>query len=990
MPKLAPYSSVLKLRDEVLNPALLVDMVNLGDLTAAPRKRKKLGGPAARSEVIKDPAAFFDITYPTTEIVETLRVLADRFRRPDEVPGTLLLSGNYGLGKSHVLLAAHHALSAPAVAHAWAARWGIEGLDFPDGVLVHTRSFIKHGKENLWEILVDLVGGKRGLPRSDYPDGQFIEDLLGDAPIVLILDEIERWFDAADPKRQSRNRNFLQALSEVSMRDGRITMLTSVLGEKVEPAETLRRTRPRELSFRSAEDRQRIILFRLFHNRDDANVRAHAADVASAYEAAYTAAGLSDVDTYAARMRSSWPFSPEFLDILTKKIPDNGGFQGTRGTLRFLAEVVRHTHTSRPIVSSQDLPLASEDIKNGLRNLDTGGGEAVRRALGDNYEAVPASLPHKDELFSALLLYSVADPTRPGATREEIVRAVLDPGENPNRITDALTQLLSFAYNLHPENDRYLFKAQENPAARVNAVARSKRVTKEARLSEIDDRLLARWGAPAVIHRDPAAEATARELKAMGRKRPRCVLSTSVLSPEQRLKLQNLDERRNTVVLIEPLVRTTTAGGNYDLYADGALHDQAAQIVACNLLIEGRPDAKAAAYYTTRRKTVRGRLQRAIGERFGRFVMWNRAGATGDPVDDSWFEVPELDDLHHETFLTQLKRDWSGLPDVTHRLKSLWKSFRGRQVSAVVDHFDRTPGLPVPYSEDLVPNAVRALVGQDLFGLDRPKGYVGADTIEACSVDELLEAVLVDPRVVVPPPVSDTLWTHRSVSASYDRQLRGVRFIWVLPDDLPKGDRFRTLVQRYTAPRGWEDGKEYRIDFDSSHGANQYLGEELEHVDTQHLSAGVWYHYYVFLVQESPSKEPKVVLSRKCDVLVPKPETESPDEIEVGPVPSRAKLLQEVEKVVRSPKRMGGAKAIRKIEFRVRALKQLAGLESLASSLSPPATSVEAVGDITLKARGTLSPDNVLALVRKLPKATGPLFGATLYLLREDKDVSEG
>jgi len=990
MSKLAPYSAVLNLRPEVLNPAMLVDMVNLGDLTAHTRK-KKLGGPAARSEVVKSPKAFFDITYPTTEIVETLRVLSDRFRRPDEVPGTLLLSGNYGLGKSHVLLTAHHALCAPDVARAWAARWGIEGIDFPAGTRVHTRSFIEHSNEDLWEILVQVVGGKKRTPRGDYPDGQFIEDLLGDDPIVLILDEIERWYDAADEKRQSRNRNFLQALSEVSMRDGRITILTSVLGEKVEPAETLRRTRPLELSFRSAEDRQQIILFRLFDNRDEPSVQAHATVVASAYEAAYTAAGLSDVDAYSARFRTTWPFSPEFLDILTKKIPDSGGFQGTRGTLRFLAEVVRHTHASRPLVSSQDLPLGSGDIRTQLSNLDAaGGGEAVRRATGDNYEAVPATLPHKDELFSALLLYSVADPTHRGATRQEIVRAVLDPGENPNKITDSLAQLQSLAFNLHFENDRYLFKAQENPAARVNAVARSNRVTREARLSELDDRLLAKWGKTAVIHREPSTDETARELKALGRQRPRCVLSTSVLTPEQRLKLQNLDERRNTVVVIEPLVRTTTDGLGYSICGDRSLLEDAAQIVACNLLIEGRPDAQAAAYYTSRRKDVRARLQRALGERFGRFIAWNRSGATRDAVDESWFEAPQLDELSYDGFLAQLKRDWSGLPDVTHHLKGIWQGFLDRRVADIADHFDRTPGLPIPYSEDLVPRAVRALVSEGLFGLESAKGYVGADTIESCSVDELPDAVLVEARSIHTDTEPVVQWTHQSVAASFDSSIGGVRIIWVLPKNLPKGDRFRTLVQRYTAPRGWEDGKHYPIDFDSSHGANQYLGDELAHVDTNHISEGVWYYYYVFLVHEQGAAAPQVVLSRKCDVLVPRTQAESPDEIQVGPMPSRSKLLQEVEIIVRSPKRMGGARAVRKVDFCVRGIEQFDGLEPLASAMTPPAQTVEARADITLIARGTLSADDLLGLVRQLPNLTGSLYSATLHLLRDEATSTEG
>src|SRR5690606_24085225 len=132
----------------------------------------------------------------------------------------------------------------------------------------------------------------------------------------------------------------------------------------------------------------------------------------------------------------------------------------------------------------------------------------------------------------AILFYSIADPSRPGATEKEILLAILDPGENPNQVKDSLRQLRQLAFNLHLENDRYVFRTQENPHARIHAVARSPQITDDACREIVLEVLRERWGAKerTAVHiggSDP--DVTGRALGALGDARPIFLISTSNL-----------------------------------------------------------------------------------------------------------------------------------------------------------------------------------------------------------------------------------------------------------------------------------------------------------------------------------------------------------------------------------------------------------------------------------------------------------------------------
>lgn len=985
--KLKPFGEVLKLRPEIMEPKGLVDMIDLGVVSR--KGGRGLGSRGPGLDTVRDPRAFFDITYPTAEIVETLRTLAKRVASPEEVPGTILLSGRYGQGKSHVLLAAHHALNAPEAVADWAKQWRLGSLEFPADALVVTRSFIQHADEPLWDMLLAALSTGRKPKVNDFPDGERIESLLGDKPVFLIMDELERWYDAQDERSRSRNRNFIQALTEVTMRDGRITLLTSVLGERQEPAETIRRVKPLELSFRSAEDRQRVVLFRLFSNRDTPEAESAAKQVAAEYTTAYNAAGIRCVDDLQARMIATWPLAPEFLDILTKKVPNLGGFQNTRGTLRFLAHVVRHNHRHRALVSSQDLPFQDDVIFQALSNLDTSGGEVVRRALGDNYEAVSDKLVHRDELFSTLVFYSIADPTHPGATLDELLTATLDPGENPIRIRDNLAELKTHAFNLHERDERYVFLAVENPHARITAMASSQLVTREATRNHVVVALEDAWGGKerTVIFAHDGWSELADGLRAVRNQRPRIILSTQALSPKERLRLQNADEERNLVLLVEPHVRTSREDYAYSLLTDDALVLHARRIEACRLLLGGNPASDAAAVYQRVHDDETKRLKRAVAERYGVTILWNRAGASQtQDVDESWFEVNRLDTPTADGLLSTWRNELTGQPEIKDEVRKRWPEYRTRAVAELAQTFERTPGLPVPLDRDWVPNVVRQLVEENVFGLiDLSGSLISSTRLRQIDDTELLGCSISPPGAVVPPPEIEAPAVHSAAAAHYDASRRGVVVSWSYPPSPGPRESYGTLIQRYRSSRHWVEGQSYEIDPGETHEANRYVGTEGEFFDTERVQPGEWYFYYVFLVHYRENKPTIYTLSRRCDVGVPRKSDRPKGVLETGSHPSPNKLSIEVERLVMSGKHMTSDSRVRKIEISVDGVSDAGIAAQLAPGLSTKSgEKLETSVTLSFVLRGSFNRQDVIATVRTLPAFEGARYSATLHLKATD------
>ena len=169
-------------------------------------------------------------------------------------------------------------------------------------------------------------------------------------------------------------------------------------------------------------------------------------------------------------------------------------------------------------------------------------------------------------------------------------------------------------------------------------MAGSQLVTREAVRTHIFDALDSIWGGKSrtVVFELPQWDEVAAGLKERRNQRPKIVLSTNSLSAKERLRLQNVHEDRNTVIIVEPRVRTSTGDTSYALLSDDSLIHHARRLEACKLLLGGKPAQDAREVYQTVRDDEAKRLRKATAERYGVTILWNRAGATQtQEVDES-------------------------------------------------------------------------------------------------------------------------------------------------------------------------------------------------------------------------------------------------------------------------------------------------------------------------------------------------------------------
>src|SRR5437867_12888026 len=96
----------LKLRDEFLGSQMPGTAITL--------RRNDNTGAAQQS-----PGQILSITYPTADVHAALRALSDK-----RAPQPIVLIGDRGRGKSHIMAVMHHAIQSPDYVEAWAREWG--------------------------------------------------------------------------------------------------------------------------------------------------------------------------------------------------------------------------------------------------------------------------------------------------------------------------------------------------------------------------------------------------------------------------------------------------------------------------------------------------------------------------------------------------------------------------------------------------------------------------------------------------------------------------------------------------------------------------------------------------------------------------------------------------------------------------------------------------------------------------------------------------
>ena len=173
--------------------------------------------------------AFLSITYPTHDLLKGIAAVGPNQGRP------VVIIGERGLGKSHLMAALYPAVNDPASTGAWLKSWAttlgephIGEIPLRNDMLVIGESLHRQRYKFIWDLLFErhpygtYIKGKwegMGAAKTDIPSDQLIIELLRHTPTMLLFDEFQTWYDGLTNIKQYPWRNwafnFIQILSEI-------------------------------------------------------------------------------------------------------------------------------------------------------------------------------------------------------------------------------------------------------------------------------------------------------------------------------------------------------------------------------------------------------------------------------------------------------------------------------------------------------------------------------------------------------------------------------------------------------------------------------------------------------------------------------------------------------------------------------------------------------------------------------------------------------
>ena len=384
-----------------------------------------------------DVTRFFELTFPTQTLRQNIFTVVERFNHPIGAKGVFLIESPYGSGKSHLLLTLVHVLKCQPAAQQWIARWPPRErpASLPTNLMVHAHSFVeKSPADFVNDVLLPLLG----LPpqANRMVDVELLEGAMNSSPtlggrrLVLILDELARWFSnlRSQPNGEqlvSRAEAFLQAAGNLAKRTDKLTLILSALpGLLPQDVQANIVRNAVQLPLR-ASDQQGVILHRIFENYDPGTVHPGVRSMVESYRNAYTQASLpvEEVNRLCEDLLKTYPIHPDFMKLVVERFPKGSYFQNERGALNFVARVVSLAEDAGvTIVTPAHANVRDAVILRKLNNVDTSGHDLPRIAF-DDLQNLPQQDPLHDQIMATVLTYSLVDNRDPGARAEEVLRA---------------------------------------------------------------------------------------------------------------------------------------------------------------------------------------------------------------------------------------------------------------------------------------------------------------------------------------------------------------------------------------------------------------------------------------------------------------------------------------------------------------------------------------------------------------------------------------
>lgn len=452
---------------------------------------------------------FLKITYPTADVLKTLEAAGPNQGRP------VTLKGERGQGKSHLMATLYHAFSDNSATQQWLDHWGsllgndkLKSIPLRGGLHVISESLHRQRYKHLWDLLFDnhphgaYCKGKwesAGDKKTDVPSDEILLELFRHTPTALILDEFQTWYDGLTNTKQYPWRswafNFIQILSEIAKEHPDLLVLVvSVRNGNTDAFQQIQRVNPIIIDFKgpsAKHDRLRLLLHRLFENRLQVGreqIEGAIADhVAEYFRLKNTAP--AEHDRLRTEFIEAWPFAPHLMQLLEDQVLMATHAQETRDLIRVLADLYKRRGENTTIITAADFRLDDEDSgitalldsvanqhhaklrEKAIRNL-----EAVKDAVAGTGQ----SLPHLEEIIAALWLRSLAEVNQAGADQATLhIDVTRDKKVDDNAFQVELASIVENSFNIHEDGNRYIFKEEENPQAKLIASARNDKLFKE-------------------------------------------------------------------------------------------------------------------------------------------------------------------------------------------------------------------------------------------------------------------------------------------------------------------------------------------------------------------------------------------------------------------------------------------------------------------------------------------------------------------------------
>lgn len=451
--------------------------------------------------------AFLEITYPTHDLLKGIEAVSPDQGRP------VVVIGERGLGKSHLMAALYHAVNDAASTGAWLNSWAttlgdpqIAKIGLRSGMQVIGESLHRQRYKFLWDLLLErhphgtYIKGKwegMGAAKTDIPSDKLILELLEHTPTMLLLDEFQTWFDGLTNTKQYPWKNwafnFIQILSEIAKeRPDLLVLVISVRNGGSDAYQQVHRVNPVAIDFKAGgnaeriqQDRRRMLLHRLFDNRlqiAPANIETLVAKHVGEFFRLQDVPS-SEQDRKRQEFNESWPYAPHLLRLLEEQVLIATDAQETRDMIRILANLYKSQGEAAPVLTAADFRL--DDDASGIGALlDSVSNEhhrTLRSKAQQNIISVTEAVtdhatlaPHLQEIVGSLWLRSIAVGNLAGAEPSTLqVDITRSKAVDDNAFQVELATIVENSFNIHQDGNRLVFREEENPRAKLMACARN-------------------------------------------------------------------------------------------------------------------------------------------------------------------------------------------------------------------------------------------------------------------------------------------------------------------------------------------------------------------------------------------------------------------------------------------------------------------------------------------------------------------------------------